>query len=99
MNFTPEFLAVFFPILSIWNYVFAPLALYLVFTDKFTGWSKLSRFGFSVSCVGMLSEPLMHMAGIDTGKNPYWSLKDFGLGIICLGFAIQLLPYFSRIKK
>ena len=90
MNFTPEFLSVLFPIISTWNIVFAPLALFLVFNDKFTGWPRLSRLGFAFSCVGMLADSVMLLSGMNTSVNPYWAFKDLGLGIICLGFLIEI---------
>jgi hypothetical protein len=89
MIFTEEFLSVFFPILSVWNYCVAPIALLLVFNDKFVGWPRPARLGFALACVGMLADPVLLLSGMDTGKNPYWAFKDFGLGIITLSFAYR----------
>jgi hypothetical protein len=89
MNFTPEFLAVYFPFLAAWNTIIAPVALLLVFNDKFVGWPPLARFGFALACVGMIADAVMLLLKMNTGLNPYWSLKDIGLGFITASFAAQ----------
>lgn len=84
MTYEPSILL---PFLSIWNFIVAPLALYMVFHDNFQAWPRIARLGFAVACVGLISDSMFSIDGVPASRIPYWALKDLGLGLVSLSFA------------